>query len=306
MKPTKLMSVALGFVLISLIACSGPSFAVSVGYNWHHTVDSPMPRFENRFETDHFVLHWTNRSAHYRDNIADSQVIRDTAGYLETAWNKYVTLFGRTPYVRSGQDKMDVVFRDIDCYGVADPPEGPIQFSARDWMDKPGIRQPTSAHELFHKLQYAYGYKTQWNPRKPYLWFTEGTAAWAEVFVWGRVSRTCKVDEIFKDVHLDLYQADDMAMPFWIYFVSGNRAEPNHHLMVKLLEKCEQMQDEKLALAEVVRETYGPADHFFASFARERKDGFWSETCSAPYKCILGPDGQDVVNRVRNLHKGKF
>ena len=28
----------------------------------NHTIDDPMPSFENSYETDHFVLKWTNRS----------------------------------------------------------------------------------------------------------------------------------------------------------------------------------------------------------------------------------------------------
>jgi hypothetical protein len=51
------------------------------------------------------------------------------------------------------------------------------------------------------------------------LWFTGRTAAWAEVFVWGRVSRSCKIEDMFKDTSIDLYEAEDMALPFWIYFV---------------------------------------------------------------------------------------
>ncbi len=105
------------------------------------------------------------------------------------------------------------------------------------------------------------------------------------------------MDTLFKDTKMDLYEADDMAMPFWIYFVQGNHEHPNNHLMVKFFEKCEQLQDEKLALNEVIKETYGSVDGFFKDFARDRKNGFWSDACDVPYKCILGPDGQDLVER---------
>ncbi|MFZ2446240.1 MAG: hypothetical protein WAW37_07780 [Syntrophobacteraceae bacterium] len=303
MKILKQPKAVLLLIIITLAACTGVSGGFQSKLSGGNTVDSNMPAFENRLDTDHFVLRWTNRSSHTADNISDPAVVKQTAGYLETAWGKYTELFGRTPHTAPGKDKVEVVFRDFDCYGLADPPDGPIQFNAHAWMKNPGIRQPTSAHELFHKMQYAYGYKTGWSPKKPYLWFTEGTAAWAEVYVWGRVSRTCKVDEIFKDTKLDLYEADDMAMPFWIYFVSGNREEPNHKLMVKLFEKCEQLKDEKRALNEVIQEYYGPPEKFFAAFSKDRKKGFWTETCSVPYRCILGPDGKDMVDKVKNIQK---
>ena len=303
MKLVKLTIAALIVVIINMTAPTG--FApLSEAFASGRTIDSPMPSFENRYETDHFVLKWTNKSSHSEDNISDPQIIKDTAEYLETAWAKYTTLFGRKPYAPPGRDKIEVVFRDMDCYGVSDPPSDPIQFNSYDWVKNSGIRKPTSAHELFHKVQYAFGYKTKWHPQKPYAWFTEGTAAWSEVFVWGRVSRTCKVDTIFKDTNLDLYQADYTATPFWIYFVQGNKEDQNNELMVKLFEKCEEYNgDEKRALNEVIKETYGSVDGFFKAFARERKRGFWSDSCTVPYKCILGPEGNDLVKEIKDMQR---
>jgi len=135
------------------------------------------------------------------------------------------------------------------------------------------------------------------------MWFTEGTAAWSEVFVWGRVSRTCKVDTIFRDTRLDLYHADDMAMPFWIYCVQGNHQHANNEFMVKLFEKCERLRDEKLALNEVIKETYGSVDDFFKAFAKDRRSGFWTDACDNLYRCILGPDGKDLVEEVKDIQK---
>jgi hypothetical protein len=301
MKLTRLAAAILLGVFMSMAACIG--CAPSGGTVFAQTLDSAMPSFENRYETDHFVLKWTNKSRYSNDNISDPQIIKETAGYLEEAWTKYTDLFGRKPYTAPGLDKIEVVFRNIDCFGVADPPDGPIQFDSVAWVNNKGIRQPTSAHELFHRMQYSYGYKTRWMPQKPYQWFTEGTAAWSEVFVWGRVSRNCKVDTLFKDTRMDLYQADVTAMPFWIHFVQGNHEHPNNHLMVEFFEKCEQLHNPKLALNEVIKETYGSVDGFFMAFAKDRKKGFWSDVCEVPYKCILGPDGQDLVGEVKNIQK---
>jgi hypothetical protein len=302
MKVRRVLGILL-VVSLNVAVCAG--FAPSAGAvrSQDFSDDSNMPAFEQCCNTDHFILKWTNRSRHSRDNIQDPQIVKDTAEYLEEAWAKYTKLFGRHPYTAPGKDKIEVVFWDIDGYGVSDPPDGPIQFSSDAWTRMKTIRKPTSAHELFHKLQYAYGYKTTWRPQKPYQWFTEGTAAWSEAFVWGMVSRDCKVDTLFKDTSLDLYEADYTAMPFWIYFVQGNQEHPNNQLMVKLFEKCEQFRDERRALNEVIKETYGSVDGFFNSFAKERRSGFWSGACAIPYKCILGPDGTDLVEEVKSFQR---
>jgi hypothetical protein len=302
MKFQRLRLAILLLVAVSTAALIGLRPVVAV-HAQNSSVYDNLPSFENRYETDHFILRWTSKSFDSRDNIRDPQIIRDTAGYLETAWAKYVELFGRRPYTAPGKDKIEVVFWDLGYFGVSDPPDGPIQFGADAWVNNPAIRKPTSAHELFHKLQYAYGYKTKWEPEKPYKWFTEGTAAWSEAFVWGRVSNDCKVDTLFKDCKMDLYEADYTAMPFWIYFVQGNQEHPNDHLMVKFFEKCEQLQNVRLALNEVIQETYGSVDGFFKAFAAERKNGFWSNACVSPYKCILGPDGKDLVGKVKDFQR---
>jgi hypothetical protein len=301
----KLVKLTLAIMIVVIINMTAPTgFAPFIeAFADGRTVDSPMPFFENRYETDHFVLRWTNQSRHSEDNISNQQIIKDTAEYLETAWGKYTTLFGRKPYTAPGQDKIEVDFRDMDCYGVSDPPNEPIQFNSYDWVKNSGIRKPTSAHELFHKLQYAYGYKTKWNPQKPYAWFTEGTAAWSEVFVWGMVSLDYKVNTLFKDTGMDLYEADSKAMPFWIYFVQGNQEHPDNHLMVELLEKCEQLHDVRPALNAVIKEKYGSVDGFFNAFAKERRNGFWSDACAVPYNCILGPEDKDLVAEVKDMQK---
>ncbi len=291
--------------LILLCACS----SLPAGET---TADGPqyvIPSFEKQIETEHFVLKWTNSSSNAADNLNDPEIVRQTAGYFEAAWDKLTGLFGRTPYTPPGSSKISVIFHDLDCYAYADPPEGPIELNSGVWMRMPSIRQSTSAHELFHKLQYAYGYKTlSGPPKEPILWFTEGTAAWAEVFVWGRVSRNCKIEAMFKDTKINVFDAEDMALPFWIYFVSGNSSAPRNQLMVKLFEKCEEEKwDVKKALFDVIRDTYGTVDSFFFRFALARRDCFWQDPVSEPsnYTRILGPDGVDLAAEIREYQHSR-
>jgi len=71
---------------------------------------------------------------------------------------------------------------------------------------------------------------------------------------------------------------------------------------VEFFEKCEQLHNERLALNEVIQKTYGPVDAFFNAFEKNRKNGFWSDTaCPIPYRCILGPEGNDIVGEVKSF-----
>lgn len=65
-------------------------------------IGSDTPSFENQIETQRFILRWTNASSHEADNINDPEIIRETAGYFEAAWDKLTGLFGRAPYLPPG------------------------------------------------------------------------------------------------------------------------------------------------------------------------------------------------------------
>ncbi len=261
-------------------------------------MDADTPDFENTLETDHFVLKWTNESDDAADNIADDTIITETGEHLEAAWDQYVDHFGRTPYVPSGSDKIDVVFQDIGGYGVASPPDGPIKFDAENWVSQPGIRRPTSAHELFHKLQYAFGYRTTWSPVSPYKWFSEGTASWSEVFVWQRVSASYKIEDLFSAPEMSVYDGSYRALPFWVFFQARQKSNATDKPMRNYLEHYEDHGDEEQALAESIDDewaannVYRSPGALYSLFSRERARGnSWKVgPTGAVYNDILAPD----------------
>jgi hypothetical protein len=253
-------------------------------------------------ENDHFVLRWTNSSSHTADNIADSSIVEETGEFLETAWDRYESSLGRTPYLPEDATKMEVLFQDIGSIGVASPPDGPIQFDSETWVSDPGVRRPTSAHELFHKLQYAFGYRTKHTPSGSYKWFSEGTASWAEVFVWQRVSRSYKILDLFANPDLDLYSASYRALPYWIFFEARQKDSVPDNPLADFLNKYEAIDaatayPERIAYSEVIDEdwaennVYGQVDNFFALFSRDRRLGHWRIGPTGNlYPTILGPD----------------
>lgn len=262
------------------------------------------PEFENQIETDHFILKWTNASKDVENNIADSSLVSEAGDLLETAWARYNTAFGKAPYVPAGGTKIEVVFQDIWALGLASPPDGPIQLDAPNWISQPGIRQSATAHELFHKLQYAFGFRTVWTPtEEQYQWFSEGTAAWAEVYTWQRVAGATVITDLFDLPDMDLYSLAYSTLPFWIFFDTRQRDTPEDLPMVGYLQKYEASGDERASLAQAIDEdwptnnVYGQLDHFFALFSRERYLGTWRQTPvgAQPYAHILGPDGVEIT-----------
>lgn len=265
-------------------------------------MDADLSDFEQSMETDHFTLRWTNSSADSSDNISDSSIVSDTAGFLETAWTNYNSTFGRPPHLANGASKIEVVFRDIAEAGSTTV-NGPIELDSPTWNAQPGKRQPTSAHELFHRMQYAYGYRTTWIPSGSFQWFSEGSASWGEVFNWRRVSLSHKITSLFTNPDLNLWAASYRALPFWIFFQVRQADAPSDNPMVSFMQKYEATGDAAAAVAEVIDEdwpannVYGQMDNFFALFARDRLRGSWRVTGSgfvSPYPTILGPDGSTL------------
>lgn len=269
-------------------------------------LDADLPTFENVHETAHFILRWTSTSAHAADNIGDAAVVTETAGYLEDAWTAYNTTFGRAPYVAPGATKIEVLFYDLSGAIGSTSPAGPINLDAELWMTDPGVRRPTSAHELFHRVQYAFGYRTLWpTPPAPVSWFSEGTASWAEVFKWQRVSRSYKVTDLFTTPDTNLQNAGYAACPFWVFFQVRQQDVAGDNALVAFLQKFEATGNQHQACAEAIDEdwpvnnVYGQIDTFFGLFARERRLGAWRTGPSGGlYPTILGPDGAALAPAV--------
>jgi len=269
-------------------------------------IDDATPKFENNHKTDHFILRWTNSSANTKDNIKDSSIVEQTGEFLETAWNLYETSFGRTPYIPNDATKMEVIFQNIAGIGLASPPDGPIQFDSEIWVCYPGVRQPVSAHELFHKLQYAFGFRTKHTPSENYKWFSEGTASWAEVFVWKAVSGSYKILDLFAEPDHNLYKVSYLALPYWIFFEARQKNSVNDNPLRDFLNKYDALNTsteypERLAYSGVINQhwahnnVYGQADNFFALFSRCRVLGDWRNGPTGKlYPDILGPDGNKI------------
>lgn len=268
-------------------------------------IDDVTPNFEKEVQTKHFILRWTNNSTHIEDNIADPLIVKETGDFLEEAWRKYENSFGRTPYLPIDAAKMEVIFQNIISIGLASPPDGPIQFDSKTWVSDPGVRRPTSAHELFHKLQYAFGFRTKHTPSEKYAWFSEGTASWAEVFVWQKVSGSYKILDLFDDPDYNLYQNSYEALPYWIFFETRQTEPGRDNPISELLQKYYELDvstvdPEREAYSQVINNNpnnlYKQKDNFFALFSRCRRLGEWRNDPDGKslYPQILDPYDNEI------------
>ena len=257
-------------------------------------LDQAIPTTERKYETEHFTLQWTEKHANTVQNVTEAAVV-ETADYLEVAHAAFAAKFGLRPFTHSDATKLNVLFYDLGptIRGNAYPPGGPIELNSRLWTEAPEIRRPTATHELFHKLQYATGFRSQWEPQGTYQWFSEGTASWAEVNICGKVSDALKLSMLFDEPDTGLLQSSYGATPFWIFLETLFDTAP----MMEFLNAIRALKDPKTAIEQLLaRRTIGGVSLDFKSlyqaFAVACLRGDWQTKTdgSALYPVILGPN----------------
>lgn len=226
----------------------------------------------------------------------------ETLGYFEEAWDHLEDVFSMDEISLP----VDIVFTDLGEYKGQTGPGWPIFLNAAYWSDssKRGIWKPTTAHELFHHIQYSYGFSSKWSAND---WFAEGIASWGEVFVWNRVSDQNKIFATFHNPNspFDGYSYD--ALPLWIFFDLA--LEAPHGYCPEPVPKKGRVLEELFILAEekgldaAIREKIvscgglgvGINDiySFFCLFCRERLSGGWSRGHCRDYLSIRAPEQSD-------------
>jgi hypothetical protein len=248
-----------------------------------------------RDDFPHFILRWTETDPDPANNLDAAHapaLIAEAGALLEQAWNRFNMAFGIAPFAPPATGKIQVDFQDLpdDLEGQAEPPKGPIVFDAQRWQASQALRAPLAAHELFHKLQYAFDFRVTWaQTASDVEWFSEGTARWAEVFVHQRLTAVKWLMDWLAKPNRDFFGAGSFTLPFWIFL--NVRRHPNG--LVDLLTSCQAQKDAVRGLEQVVSNVAGDLSELFALFAAEVKVGDWRRLSSGQtlYPQILGPDG---------------
>ena len=233
-------------------------------------VDDKLPKPDEMLETTHFRLRWVENTTNA--NIKMSRdIAKEMGDHLETALERYSGSFNRAPLPTSPQsDLIEVIFHDI----VLDGADGythhdtPIVFDAAQIRTFPEIRQPTAAHELFHRIQYSYGYRI-FDYFENVSWFSEGSASWAEAFAFAAVAGDNRMNGTFGNPEIYLFNSSYRAMPFWLFLSRQNCEQTvGTHPVEFYLLQTEAIKDPRAALLTDVVKACGFTDtaNLFSEF----------------------------------------
>ena len=179
-------------------------------------------------ETEHFIHKFYENPSPAQLATEDDTITASTVQYmanqLEITYDYYVNKFGKTPYVVAGDDKIEVLYTGAfgpGGNGVTSPSYSCIFLNAQEMRD-PAVymkQLAVPAHELFHRMQYAFGYGTI-PGHESGQWFSEGTASWAEIDSWNTVSFIAKLVLSYLDPDVPLTGLSYGAASFWKSFTN--------------------------------------------------------------------------------------
>ena len=143
-------------------------------------ISDAAPALEREKTIGHFHFSWTEVSGNPNDNTNETN-IDATAAILNDCWDRYVADF-RQPKAAliGGQRIIDVdVYDDPGLHGSTSSHSNRIFLNSRTVVNDDCRRQTTSAHELFHRVEYSYGYVTGTAGQR---WWVEALGSWSQEY----------------------------------------------------------------------------------------------------------------------------
>ncbi len=171
----------IGLVLASL---SNPAISHAAREEVDTLYAESVPPLLRSYTSGKFKFFFTSSSSNSDHNVTLAQV-QLLAIYLNSAWTRYVTTAGfREPkhWHWLGQPRIDVkvYYLGSDLAGQTSSYTNHIELNSRLAVRDTCRVRTIPAHELFHRVQYSYGY----NSGTPNMrWIVEGTAAWSQRYV---------------------------------------------------------------------------------------------------------------------------
>ncbi|GJL54905.1 MAG: hypothetical protein NPIRA02_20370 [Nitrospirales bacterium] len=176
-----------------------------------------MPALEKEKTIGHFHFKWTETSSDSRDNVTEADVDA-TGAELNTCWDRFTTHF-RQPQAAliGGQRIIDVdVFYNPGLHGSTSSHSNRIFLNSLTVVSDDCRRRTTSAHELFHRVEYAYGYVTGTAGQR---WWVEALGSWSQEYSYGSVNDYVnRVNAGLNVVDRQLLDRSYDACHYWKYF----------------------------------------------------------------------------------------
>jgi hypothetical protein len=162
-------------------ALANPDIADATRDEVDNAVDADTPPLPKTHTCGHFKFYYTTNNANPDHNVTLAE-IQATCTVLNNAWNDYAANFKEPKhYVSGGQKLIDVkvYYLGSSLYGATSSNWNYIELNSKAVVKNACRRQTTPVHELFHRVQYAYGYLTGTPNMK---WAVEATASWSQKY----------------------------------------------------------------------------------------------------------------------------
>jgi hypothetical protein len=139
----------------------------------------PLPKIKVS-DSGHFKICYTTSNTNKRHNVTEAQ-IDNLATHLDSYWELYAKARDPKHKIVDGKKRIDVKVYYINdkTLGQTESDWDHIELNSKLCVRNTCKRRTTSAHELFHRVQYAYGYESGTANMK---WIVEGTAVWSQKF----------------------------------------------------------------------------------------------------------------------------
>ena len=167
-------------------ALSSPDISDAARRRVDMLMAAPLPAFNKTFISGHFKFYFTDNDPDPKQNVTLADVMA-TAKVFNDAWDDYAKNF-TTPKHKliSGKPivQVRIYYLGSSLYGSTSSSSNYVRISSTRVARARCKRESTPVHELFHRVQYAYGYKSGASEK---YWAVEGTAAWSQKYRAGHI-----------------------------------------------------------------------------------------------------------------------
>ena len=237
-------------------------------------IDASTPNLEKQKHIGRFHFHWTEVSSEPDDNVTETQ-IDQTGAVLNDLYEKFSNDF-RPPKadVVDGEPLIEIkTYFDGGLYGSTSSHRNEIFLNSRDVIRDDCRRQTTSAHELFHRVQYSYGYVTGTANQR---WWVEALGAWSQQYAFpDQMDYIRRIVAGLRNPRKPLLERSYDACHFWKLLgerlVSGSQLYGDEHDAIRAFME-QHDSNGKLArqACEAILDnlhTVRPLERFFSDFA---------------------------------------